>query len=385
MTNLIKRLFSPPTQSFFLFGPRGTGKSTLMRERFSDALWLDLLDADLERLYSTHPEQLLSLMAGEPDGRIVVIDEVQKAPRLLDAVHKLIEQHRGFQFVLTGSSARKLSHAGANLLAGRALDCQMHPFMATELGSNFSLERALEIGMLPLMYDAKNASSTMQTYVNLYLKEEIQTEGLVRSLESFRRFLQAITFSHAATLNTTNIGRECGVKRGTVENYIAILEDLLLAYKLPVFTRRAQRALSAHPKIYLFDAGVFSALRPRSTLDRPEEIHGAALEGLVAQHLRAWNGYSSEKYEIAFWRTRSQLEVDFIVNGPNGFWAIEVKNAAKVYPADLKPLQAFLEDYPEATGILLYRGKDRLRVGGIWCIPCEEFLLQLQPDQPLWL
>jgi predicted AAA+ superfamily ATPase len=299
-------------------------------------------------------------------------------------VHALIEENKKLQFILTGSSSRKIKRGGADLLAGRALQRQLYPFMAAELGDEFSLEKSLQIGMLPILRGVLSPSDALQAYVGLYLKEEIQEEGLVRNLESFSRFLEIVSFSHAALLNISNIARECEVKRKTVENYVEILEALLLAYKLPVFSKRATRALSIHPKLYLFDAGVFRALRPKGPLDRVEEIEGGALEGLVVQHLKAWNNYGAEKHDLAFWRTQSGVEVDVIVYGPLGFWAIEVKNAAKVYAADTKALEAFLVDYPEAKGILLYRGKERLMQKGILCLPCDEFLVAMRPDKPLW-
>jgi predicted AAA+ superfamily ATPase len=257
--------------------------------------------------------------------------------------------------------------------------------MASELGSRFSLEHALTFGLLPLLFFEKDPAKMLQAYISLYLQEEIQAEGLVRNLDSFSRFLEISSFSHAALLNTTNIARECETKRKTVENYLQILEDLLLAYRLPVFSKKAQRQLISHPKFYLFDSGVFNTLRPAGPLDKPEEITGAALEGLVAQHLKAWIDYSSDqKHSLYFWRTRSGLEVDFIIYGSKGFWAIEVKNAKKIHSQDVKSLAAFLEDYPQAVAILLYRGKEYLRLKNILCIPCEDFLKQLIPDQPIW-
>lgn len=380
--DLIQRLFQPPTQSFFLFGPRGTGKSTLMQSLYQNALWIDLLRPDVFRNYVGRPERLTEIIAANPTRPIVVvIDEVQKAPVLLSVVHQLIEEKRGLIFVLTGSSARKLKRNNADLLAGRALERSLHPFMATELGTEFSLERALEHGLLPLVWNAPNSQDVLQTYVSLYLHEEIQAEGLVRNVENFSRFLEAISFSHASTLNVTNIARECEVKRKTVENYIDILEELLLAYQLPIFSKRAQRELSKHPKFYLFDAGVFRALRPKGPLDRAEEIEGAALEGLVAQHLRAWNDYSVEQHTLSFWRTRSGLEVDFIIYGPSTFLAIEVKNSKRVFSQDTRSLEAFLEDYPMAKAILLYRGTEYIRQKNVLCMPCEDFLKQLKPNE----
>jgi predicted AAA+ superfamily ATPase len=379
----IKRFFSDPEQSYFLFGPRGTGKSTLMKQIYNDALWVDLLQPEALRSFSARPERLIDLVNGNPDVKTVVIDEVQKIPSLLNVVHLLMEEKKDIKFILTGSSARKIKRSGADLLGGRALKKQMHPFVASELNEMFSLENALKAGMLPVISGAPDVGAALQAYVGLYLKEEVQAEGLVRNLESFSRFLEIVSFSHSTVINVSNVARECEIKRKTVENYIEILEDLLLAYKLPVFTKRATRDMSVHPKFYLFDAGVFRALRPKGPLDRVEEIEGAALEGLVVQHLMAWNDFATERHEIAFWRTRSDLEVDVIVYGPLGFWAIEVKNSTKVHSADTKPLEYFLQDYPTAKGILLYRGKERLQQNGVLCIPCQDFLLSLKPNLPI--
>lgn len=385
---LIKRFFPVPSHSFFLFGPRGTGKSTLIKTRYPDALWIDLLRPDVLRSYLAQPERLYETVRGHQSAgspAVVVIDEVQKAPALLSIVHSLIEEKRGLQFILTGSSARKLKRTSADLLGGRALKRELHPFMAAELGENFSLSAALQDGLLPLLFAEKNPRDILQAYIQLYLQEEIQAEGLVRNLEYFSRFLEAISFSHASLLNITNIARECAIKRKTVENYVAILEELLLAFQLPVFSKRAQRELTTHPKFYLFDAGVFTALRPRGPLDQPDEIGGAALEGLVAQHLKAWIDYGSEQYTLNFWRTRSGLEVDFVIYGPQGFWAIEVKNSKRVQPQDTKSLEAFLVDYPMAKAILLYRGEEYLQKKNVLCIPCADFLKQLKPNYPIWI
>jgi predicted AAA+ superfamily ATPase len=193
-----------------------------------------------------------------------------------------------------------------------------------------------------------------------------------------------ISFSHAGILTATNIARECEVSRKVVDNYLQILEDLLLSFTIPVFTRRAQRVLSAHPKFYLFDAGVFRSLRSVGPMDRSEEIDGIALEGIVAEHLRTWVENQDESYELCFWRTRSGLGVDFVVYGPKGFWAIEVKNSAKVSLWDTKGLEEFKKDYPESTPLLLHRGKQRLMQNGVLCMPCEEFLLNVSPNKALF-
>lgn len=381
----IRRVFEEPAESFFLFGPRGTGKSTWLRERFPDAVWIDLLRPEEHRRYAARPERLRERLAASPEAETVVVDEVQKVPELLDVVHESIESAGPRRrFVLTGSSARKLRRGGVNLLAGRALLRHMHPFLACELGAErFDLERALRLGTLPLVWSSAAPEDVLKAYVGLYLREEVQAEGIVRNLGGFSRFLEATSFSHAAALNLSDVARECQISRSTVEGYLAILEDLLLVTRLPVFTRRARRQLAARPKLYWFDAGVFASIRPRGPLDRPEEIAGAALEGLVFQHLRAWNDLSGGDHELAYWRTRGGSEVDFVVYGPAGLWAIEVKHSTAVRAQDLRSLRAFGEDYPEAKRRLLYRGSEPLEIDGIRCLPCEAYLLQVVPGEPL--
>ncbi len=380
MESILPRFFKHPKGSFFLFGPRGTGKSTWLRSHYKDALWIDLLDPEKFRLYSATPERLRELVLGNPSAKTIIIDEVQKIPSLLDVVHMLIEEKKDRQFVLTGSSARKLKKEGVDLLAGRAAKRSLFPFMAAELADSFKLAKALQFGMLPLVAGAKEKEEALRTYASLYLKEEVQAEGLVRNIGNFSRFLELISFSHASVLNVSKVASDCQVERKVVENYISILEDLLLSFKVPVFTKRAKRAVVKHPKFYFFDAGVFRSLRPAGPLDRVEEIDGAALEGLVAQHLLAWNSYRGEKNSLYYWRTRSGSEVDFIFYGKEVFWAIEVKNSSRVGDSDLRALASFKEEYPECETILLYRGKECLLKNGVRCMPCEKFLQLLSPD-----
>ena len=378
----VSRFFNVPDQSFFLFGPRGTGKSTWLHARLPDALFLDLLEPALHRSLSARPERLRELLAGSPGTATVVIDEVQRAPELLTVVHALLEEPSPPRFVLTGSSARKLRRGGVDLLGGRALHRTLHPFMAAEL-PDFDLGRALQIGLLPLALAAPDPVDVLDAYVSLYLEQEVQAEGLTRNVGDLIRFLEAVTFSHGGLLNVSAVARECEVGRKVVNAYVGILEDLLLAFRLPVFRKRAKRATVAHEKIYLFDAGVFRSLRPKGPLDRPQEIDGQALEGLVAQHLRAWAAYSKHETEVLFWRTPAGTEVDFVVYGESGLQAFEVKNAGRVHSSDLRALRAFRKDYPEAEAAVLYRGRERLRIDGIWCLPVQEFLLGIVPDRGL--
>jgi predicted AAA+ superfamily ATPase len=378
------RFLKAPEQSFFLFGPRGTGKSTWIRHVLPEALYIDLLRPEVHRELTARPERLRERVEGAPDRTTVVIDEVQRVPELLNVVHQVMESGHGLarRFVLTGSSARKLRRGGIDLLAGRAVHRTLHPFMAAELGT-FRLAAALEVGLLPLVVASSAPGDVLDAYASLYLEQEVKLEGWARDVGSFARFLEAISFSHGSVLNVANVARECEVKHATAAGYVEVLEDLLLAFRVPVFARRARRETSAHPKLYLFDAGVFRSLRPRGPLDRPEEIEGAALEGLVAQHLRAWVAYRGAGEDLFFWRTRSGVEVNFVVYGPNGFWAVQVRNSSDVRPADIRPLRTFREDYPESTAVLLYRGGDRRRVDDVWCLPVEPFLRDLEPSRGL--
>ncbi len=374
----IRRFLKPEKQSFFLLGPRGTGKSTFIKKTWPQALYLDLLLPEVFRNYTARPERLRELVGAHREKKTVVIDEVQKAPQLLEVVHGLIEEKRGFQFILTGSSARKLRRGGVNLLAGRALMKHMHPFMAAELKNLFELEKALQNGTIPLVLNSSDPAATLQAYVDLYLREEVQMEGLTRSMGNFTRFLETMSFSHGSVLNMSNVARECQIERKVVEGYIGILEDLLLAFRVPVFSRRAKRAVASHPKFYFFDAGIYNVLRPSGPLDRPEEKSGAALEGLVAQHLRAWIDYFHPSCGLFYWRTSAGSEIDLIIYGKDTFQAIEVKNSAAVHPQDLRALKAFGEDYPEAKRFLVYQGRERLLRDGISIEPAADFLLGLR-------
>lgn len=381
---LISRLFKESPGSFFLFGPRGTGKSTWLKIKYPDSLIMDLLEPDVYRSYSAHPERLRALVEGNPHQRIIIIDEIQKVPQLLDPVHALMEEKPHLKFILSGSSSRKLKRAGVDLLSGRALLRMMHPFMAIELGEKFNLSESLINGLIPVIYSSKAPTEAIKAYVELYIKEEVLAEGLVRDIGAFSRFLEAISFSHSAMLNISNTARECEVERKTVQGYIDILKDLLLAFEVPVFTRRAKRTVVRHPKFYLIDPGVFHYLRPMGPLDRPQEMEGASLEGLVAQHIRTWIDYSSSSCKLYYWHTKAGSEVDFIIYGEEGFWAIEVKNSRKVHKKDLRALNSFVQDYPECTPVLLYRGKETLKINNIRCLPCDAFLKNLTPSSTLF-
>ncbi len=375
---IIDRFLSPITQSYFLFGPRGTGKSTWLKANYPEALRIDLLKPEVNRLYQARPERLTEMVQASTC-KTIIIDEVQKIPELLNVVHSLIEEKQGWQFILTGSSARKLKRAGVNLLAGRAVIRHLHPFMAAELKERFSLAQALQTGLVPLMVESENPLETLRAYVGLYLEEEVKTENWVRNIGHFARFLEVMSFSHGAILNLSNIARECEISRKLVEAYLGVLEDLLLSFQIPIFTIRAKRELVSHPKFFYFDAGIYNNLRPSGYLDTSQEKNGGGLEGLVVQHLRAWNDYQGAPNKIYYWRTRYGVEVDFIIDGKAGLFAVEVKNSDKIHSKDLVGLKSFGEDYPEARLLLLYRGTERLQKSNILCLPVEDFLKGLTP------
>ena len=365
----VGRFFDPPAQSFFLFGPRGTGKSAWTQRQYPGAVRVDLLHPATLQRFRARPERLFEVVRAEPAGRVIVIDEVQRVPELLSATHALIEEGQDRRFVLTGSSARKLRRSGVDLMAGRAVVRTLHPFMAAELGDAFDLPAALQRGMLPLVLGAADPVDTLQGYLEVYVREEVQMEGLVRNLDGFSRFLETVCFSHGQLLNVSTIARDSAVSRKAVEGYLSVIEDLLLSFRLPVFRKRAARATVAHDKFYLFDCGVF------------QQIAGAALEGLVAQHLRAWLAYRNGGERLYYWRTRAGSEVDFIIYGQDWFIAIEVKHSATVRRSDLRALRSFHDDYPEAQRLLLYLGDEQLHIDGVHCMPCERFLRALHPHR----
>lgn len=380
---MISRMLQLPSLSCFLFGPRGIGKSTFLRhalgQSHDEVLTIDLLEGMLSTALLANPQRLAELIPSDFSGT-VVIDEVQKVPQLLDEVHRLIET-RGIRFVLTGSNARKLRQTQANMLAGRALTLTMHPFTAAELGDAFDLEKALAYGLLPSLYDEKKPDLDpvhyLQSYLQTYLREEVQQEGLTRNLEGFARFLEAASFSQAEVLNVSAIARECHIGRKSAESYFQILEDLLIAFTLPAFDKRAQRKVVQHPKFFFFDLGVYRALRPKGPLDNPEEIDGAALETLVIQHLRAFNDYQRLGFSFFYWRTRTGQEVDLVCYGERGLYAYEIKRSSRIDPRFLKGLQAFRQDYPMAQCSLIYGGDRRLQIDGIQVVPIAAFLRSL--------
>lgn len=353
----------------------GTGKTTWLRQKLPDALFVNLLRSDVYLPLGANPAHLRALIPEGYSGWII-IDEVQRVPELLNEVHDLIEA-KGHVFILTGSSARKLRHDSVNLLAGGALTYHMHPLTASEQREEFRLENSLLYGHLPARFSEPDPARYLRDYVQTYLREEVMQEGLTRNIGHFSHFLEVASFSQASVLNVSDVARDAHIARPVAENYFSILEDLLIGVRLPVFSRRAKRQLVTHGKFFYFDAGVFRVIRPTGPLDSAAEIDGPALETLVLQELRATNDYRALDYEIHFWRTKHGLEVDFVLYGPRGLIAIEVKRSTHVKPADLRALKEFKKDYPEADCVLLYGGEQPLTLGEFRVIPIREALRSL--------
>lgn len=373
---MYSRLIRPPSgKSFFLFGPRGTGKTTWVRQTFPNALYYDLLDPELYHDFLANPQHL-GIYTQKESFDWIVIDEIQLVPELLNEVHRLIES-RHYKFILTGSSARKLRRGGVNLLAGRALTYYMYPLTAIELGRDFDLEQILEFGTLPSVFSEKDKRKYLASYIKTYLYEEVTQEGMTRNLSAFARFLETASFSQGSVLNISEIAREAMVERKVVESYFTILEDLLMAVRIPVFTKKAKRKLISHAKFYLFDNGIYRVLRPTGPLDNPEGISGIALESLFLQNLQAINEYFDLGYKIFYYRTVLGVEVDFILYGSKGIIAFEIKRSDRIAGSDFRGLSAFIRDYPMAKGIMVYGGRRKMFDRGIEVWPVAEALKSL--------
>lgn len=361
--------------SIFLFGPRGTGKTTWLRTHIPEALYLDLLEYPLYERLLLNPKEL-SVIIPQNYKNWIIIDEVQRIPELLNEVHRLIES-RKLRFILTGSSARSLRKKGVNLLAGRALGYNMHPLVIQEMDGSFDLLKVLEFGLLPAAITHEDPQSYLNSYAHTYIKEEVSQEGLSRNIASYTKFLKIASFSQAQLLNIAEIARELGVTRHTISSYFDILEDLLLAVLIPPFTKRAKRKMVTHNKFFYFDVGVYNALRPKGPFDTKQEADGAGLETIFLQTVRALNDYFNLQYEIFFWRTSVGEEVDFVLYGEKGFHAFEIKRSKKITAQDLTNLKKFHEDYPEAKLHLLYGGDHNEYHGPISVYPFVEGLTNL--------
>lgn len=367
-------LMRHPKESFFLWGPRQSGKSTLLKHTFKEAYYIDLLKSEEFIAYSREPELLRRELNARPECRRVVIDEIQKVPKLLDEVHWLIE-NKGITFSLCGSSARKLKQGQANLLGGRALRYELFGLTSAEIGSEFELNRMLNNGYLPSYYQLDEAVKEFQrSYVSDYLKEEIAAEGIVRNLPAFSDFLYAASFSDAEILNYSNIALDCGVSSRTVKEYFQILVDTLLGRIVPAYKKRPKRRVIQASKFYFSDVGVVNYLAKRGRLESGSELFGKAFENFICHELHAHSSYSDQHYEISYWQLTSGIEVDFILGQMDV--AIEVKSSKKINNKHLKSLRELFIEYPKVKRRILVclEEKKSKTEDGIEILPYKDFL-----------
>ncbi len=375
---MLNRILIPPKKSFFLMGPRGTGKSTWLMENFPGAHVIDLLSEEMFHRLLTSPGNLADQLRAIPSSKWVIIDEIQRLPGLLNEVHRFIE-NKQLNFALCGSSARKLKKEGVNLLAGRAIQRVMHPFLPEELGGDFNLEQALEFGQLPIVIDSPDKRETLSAYTQLYLKEEIQTEALVRNLPGFARFLPIAAMFHGQTINVANIAREAEVARTTITGYLDILVDTLLCFRLPAYEAKLRLRERKHPKWYWCDPGLVRAMKKATGGLNPEE-QGALFEGLVAQILRAYKDYSKSFDEMYYWAPSAgkKTEVDFLLLKNDRFIAIEVKSEKNYSHSWCKGLRAIMELKGVERRIIVYpKGPVMKTEDGIEVMPFHTFANQL--------
>lgn len=370
----------PKGQSAFLWGPRKTGKTTYLSQKFPDSIRFDMLETDVFLKLSKEPhllrEEIISL---KDKGRLVepvIIDEVQKVPQLMDEIHWLIEKLK-ISFVLCGSSARKLKRTHANLLGGRAWKFELFPLTTRELGKDFDLLKALNRGLVPSHYLDENYERTVKSYINSYLKEEIKDEGLTRNLPAFARFLDAVPFSCGELVNYSNIASDCGVDSKTTAEYYQILVDTLIGIFIEPYRRRKKRKdLIATPKFYLFDVGVTGGLMKRIIQTNKGAEFGNAFENFILMELLAHRSYTEKDYTINFWRTKSGAEVDFVLDDARV--AVEIKGSNKVRPVDIKGMTSFIEDYkPKKAFVVCQESAPRKLSAGIEIVPCKNFLQML--------
>ncbi|MEZ4652074.1 MAG: ATP-binding protein [Candidatus Eisenbacteria bacterium] len=373
------RLLTIPETSFFLFGMRGVGKTAWTREEFPTARRIDLLHEAVYQSYLADTRLFRRELADAKPQDWVIIDEVQRLPWLLNEVHALIEE-RNLRFALLGSSARKLRQQGVNLLGGRALQKTMSPLLPEELGSDFSLDQVLRFGSLPLIWTSPSKEEQLAAYVQLYLKEEIQAEALVRNLPGFARFLPVASLFHAQVLNVVGLARDAGVARTTVQGYLDILEDTLLAFRVQPFEGRLRVRQRRHPKLYWLDSGVARAARRQLHPPSAEE-RGALFEGLIAQILRARRALDPSLYdELFYWAVgKTALEVDFLLQRGDRYVAIEVKAKERLETRAFHGLRAIAELPGVSRRILVYLGDRRFRhEEGIEVLPFDDFLAEIR-------
>lgn len=359
--------------SFFLWGARQTGKSTLLKMLYPESLTFDLLLSDVYRRLLNNPEQFRQIVIGSDPSEPVIVDEIQKLPILLDEVHWMIE-NRGYQFILSGSSPRKIVRQDVNLLGGRALRYELYPLSWCEI-TEFDLERALNHGLLPRHYNSDKADILLSAYVGNYLEDEIVAETRIRNVDIFSRFLEKAAFSNGEIVNYSNIAADCGISSPTVKEYFRILIDSLIGSFVEPFRKKPKRRVIAAPKFYFFDVGIANFLQKRKHMERGSLEFGSAFEHFIYHELRTYSQYSGKKFPIYYWRTSSGIEVDFILG--NHEVALEIKGTENVSNRHLKGLKAFSEEYAVQQSIVVSLDAFPRKLGQISVVPWEQFLEQL--------
>ena len=359
--------------SVFLFGARQTGKSTFFAQQFENAVTFDLLNGEIKRRFRLHPSLLFELLQDKPEGTIVVIDEIPEVPELLNEVHRLIQQKQ-LKFVLCGSSARKLKRKGYNTLGGRAFPCYFYPFVSAEL-PDLDLDKALLYGMLPPVYLAKNPKRQLSSYIDVYLKEEIEEEALSRNLETFIRFMNVAALTSSEIVNYSNIASDCGVSAKTVKEYFSILEDTLIGYLVPAYTKATKRKVSQSPKFYYFDVGVYNYLMNRTSLSQGTPEYGHAFEHFVVQEIRAYLGYTHNEKKLSYWHTYTNKEIDVVIGEAE--FGIEIKSTEEIQSKHLGNFKDYHDEFPESRCIMVSRDKLSRRSGNIEILYVFDFLKML--------
>ncbi len=360
-------------ESLFFWGARQTGKSTLLKVLFSDSLNFDLLLSDVFERLQKNPSMLREIILANTPHKPVVIDEVQRIPALLNEVHWLIV-NKNIRFILSGSSPRKILRSGANLLGGRALRYELYPLIYQEI-PDFDLLRALNHGLLPRHYLSKKPEKLISAYIGSYLQDEIMAEAKIRNIVSFSHFLEAAAFSNGEIINYTNIASECGVSAPTVKEYFQILVDTLTGRFLPSFQKKPKRRVIQAPKFYYFDIGIANYLLKRKSIEQGSETFGKAFEHFIYHEIYAHSSYSGMHYPVSYWRTTSQIEIDFVLGDHEV--AIEVKATQKVNQRHLKGLKSFAEEYKVKRLILVSNDPFTRQIGDVMAMPWKIFLDKL--------
>ena len=356
----------------FLWGARQTGKSTLLKTLFPDSRYYDLLKGEQFERLNRRPDILREELLTCEENELIIIDEVQKIPQLLDEVHWLIT-NKNLRFILCGSSARKLKRSGVNLLGGRAIRNVLYPLVSTEI-PNFDLDKALN-GMLPRHYQVRNAAKRLQAYIGNYLQEEIRAEALTRNLSTFGRFMEIAAISCGEMLNYNNIASKCGVSAPTIKEYFSILEDTMIGYMIPSYKKVIKRRVIRAPRFYYFDLGITNYLLRRKCIEQGSPEYGKAFEHFIIQELHAYSHYSIDQPELNYWRTASGYEVDAILGDAEV--AIEIKSSREIHRHHLKGLKAFEEEHPNARKIVVYNDQSKRIMGDIEIFPVLDFLSRL--------